>query len=490
MARQIDADYSQDFLLPPSLEEWVPANHPARFIREFVDALDLDEMGIEWAKGETRPAYSAGLLLKVWLYGYFERIRSTRKLEKACRDHIGFVWLTGMNRPDHNTLNTFFRTNKKGIRRLFRKTVEVACAAELVGFVLCAVDGTKIQARVANRSGWHKEKLTKLLDKLEEELARLEKDIHEAGGSESPSDALPDKVSEAQTLRDKVRGALDALAAAGEKHLHPADEDARVMKCSDRKANAFAYNGQAVADEKTGIVVASDLVQECNDEHQLNRMIDQAEEETGKKSGRVVADTGYANGAEMYNAQQRQRDVVASLPKTVKPNRHKPYAFGNFTYHAGRDLFICPHGGKLTRRGGRYRKEKGYQLRRYRCSERECPYRADCTKDPKGRTIEITQYHEVIQQQIKKQQDPQVRADLKKRGHIIEPVFGFIKEHLGFRRFTLSGLENAKTQWALLCATYNLHKLYKWWCSGKDHPFGLIKRFSHAPTLSCGRQLP
>ena len=95
MGRRIDVDYAQEFLLPPSLEDWIAPNHPARFIREFVDALDLEDLGIAWAVGERgRPAYAAGLLLKIWLYGYYERIRSTRKLEKACRDHIGFLWLT------------------------------------------------------------------------------------------------------------------------------------------------------------------------------------------------------------------------------------------------------------------------------------------------------------------------------------------------------------------------------------------------------------
>ncbi|MCP4640930.1 MAG: transposase [bacterium] len=143
MGGLIDVDYAQEFLLPPSLEDCVSPSHPARIIREFVDALDLAELGIAWASGERgRPAYAAGLLLKVWLYGYYERIRSTRKLEKACRDHIGSLWLTGMIAPDHNTLNGFFRANGKGIRQLFRKTGEVACAADLVGFVLHTVDGT------------------------------------------------------------------------------------------------------------------------------------------------------------------------------------------------------------------------------------------------------------------------------------------------------------------------------------------------------------
>ena len=229
MADLIDADYSQQLLLPPSVEDWIPQDHPARFIRELVDALDLESLGIRWASGEGgRPAYACGLLLKIWLYGYYERVRSTRKLEKACRNHMGFIWLAGMEVPDHNTLSGFFRANKKGIRALFRRTVEVAVEAELVGFVLHAVDGTKIPARVANRGGWHKKELGKLLAKLEVDLVELEAEFEGAEGREEASDALPEAVADKQALRERVRAPLDALDRTGQEHLHPADEDARL----------------------------------------------------------------------------------------------------------------------------------------------------------------------------------------------------------------------------------------------------------------------
>jgi transposase len=467
MAHLIDADYSQEFLLPPCVEDWVPQDHPARFIREFVDALDLESLGIGWASGEGgRPAYACGLLLKIWLYGYYERVRSTRKLERACRNHMGFIWLAGMAVPDHNTLNGFFRANKKGIRALFRRTVEVAVEAELVGFVLHAVDGTKIAARVANRSGWHKKELGKLLAKLEEDLAELEVDLEAAEGREDAWDALPEAVADKQALRERVRAALDTLERAGQEHLHPGDEDARVMKCADRNRNVFGYNGQAVADEKGGLIVACEAVQDCNDERCLNAMIEQVDEQAGRHAERTVADAGYATGAELGQAEDNELDVVVALPPSALPDPDKPYASSNFTYDAERDVCICPHGGELTLRGTREREDKGYVLRRYRCVVKDCPHRARCTKDKKGRTIELNQYYEVFQRHIDKHRNPGVRADLHKRQHIIEPVFAFIKEHLGFRRFTLSGLDKVRTQWALLCATYNLHKLFKHWCSG------------------------
>ena len=468
MSHLMDADYSHQFLFPPSVEDWVGPDHPARFIREFVDALDLNELGITWAAGEGgRPAYAASLLLKVWLYGYYERIRSSRQLEKACQNHLGFVWLAGMHVPDHNTLSNFFRANNKGIRRLFRKTVEVAVEAQLVGFVLQAVDGTKIAAEVANRSGLHKKKLLKLLGKLDAELAEFEAQLQRNDDRAAPSDALPQRVHERQALREAVRAALNTLDEAGENHLHPADEDARVMQCQDRNRNAFAYNGQAVADEEEGIVVACDATQECNDERQLNAMLDKVKEQAGQGAERTVADTGYATGLEFERAEQQHRDVVVALPKTMRPNPDRPYAASNFIYDKERDRCICPHGGELTFCGARYRKDRDYHLRRYRCAATDCPHRAQCTTSKTGRTVDLNQYYDVVQRQREKHDDPQAQADLKKRGYLIEPVFAFIKQHLGFRRFTLRGLDNVRTQWSMLCATYNLHKLFKHWRKGK-----------------------
>lgn len=471
MAHLIDADYSQELLLPPSLEEWVAPGHPARFIREFVDALDLSELGITWATSEKgRPAYAASLLLKVWLYGYFERTRSSRRLEKACRDHIGFIWLTGMHAPDHNTLSTFFRTNKKGIRNLFKKTVQVAVEADMVGFVLHAVDGTKIAARVANRGGWHKKKLLKLLEKLDSTLGKFEKEIEKNGACSEVSDALPQELEERQALREKVREALKQLEEAGQEHLHPADEDARIMPCKEQNRNAFAYNGQAVADEQAGIVVACEATTDCNDEQQLNAMLDKVQAQAGQKAERSLADTGYATGPEFEQAEKQGRDVVVALPQTMRPNPNKPYAASNFIYDKKRDVLICPHGDELAFRGTRYRKERGYHLRRYQCASTDCPHRAQCTNSKTGRTVDVNQYYEVIKRQRDKQQDPDVQADLRKRGYLIEPVFAFIKQHLGFRRFTVSGLDNVQTQWSMLCATYNLHKLFKHWKNGKNAP--------------------
>ena len=153
MGKQIRADYEQILMFPPSVEDWVGKDHPARFIRDFVDSLDLSELGIEIPDSDTgRPPYAPDLLLKVWLYGYFNRIRASRKLEKACLENMGLIWLTGMNAPDHNSLWRFFKANKKSLRHLFKQSIRVALKADLIGLVLHAVDGTKIRTLSSQRA--------------------------------------------------------------------------------------------------------------------------------------------------------------------------------------------------------------------------------------------------------------------------------------------------------------------------------------------------
>src|SRR5580698_8584493 len=257
MTRAIAPDYGQQFIFPPALEYWVPQDHPARFLREFVDQLDLSALGfVIPAASEGRPPCAPSLLLKIWLYGYFHRIRATRKLEAACREHLSLVWLTGMIAPDHNSLWRFWNENKKALRQIFKQSVQLALGAGAVGLVLQALDGTKIEAAASGHSGWSKEYMDKLLAALDTALDQTELALVQ----ENPEPfgyRLPAGLAERQALREQVKTGLAQLAADGRKHYHPVEPEARRMKVGD--TNRFAYNAQAIADEKENVIVACEV---------------------------------------------------------------------------------------------------------------------------------------------------------------------------------------------------------------------------------------
>jgi len=229
----IDADFDQVLLLPPSIEEWIGDAHPARFIRCFVDQLDLQQLGISIRDVSTpgRPSYAPGLLLRVWLYGYFRKVRSSRKVERACSEDIGFIWLCGDHAPDHNTLWRFWNANQEVLRNLFKQSVVTSCRMGLVGLARQAVDGTKLQGVCHAGKAYDTKDLAKRIDQLDSDLQNLESDIAQAEAKgDEPSVDLPKKLQDKQKLKAAMEEAQEVLATANIKHIHPLEPEARRVK--------------------------------------------------------------------------------------------------------------------------------------------------------------------------------------------------------------------------------------------------------------------
>src|SRR5580704_4839259 len=328
MTRVIAPDYGQQFLFPPALEDWVAQDHPARFLREFVDQLDLPALGFAIpSASEGRPPYAPSLLLKIWLYGYFHRIRSTRKLEVACGEHLSLLWLTGLLAPDHNSLWRFWRDHQKALRQVFKQTVQVAVRSGAVGLALQALDGTKIQAAASTPQGWSKEYMEKLLAQLDDALADIELKVldENAGADQQPGYRLPAGLAERQALREQIKTGLAQLAADGRKSYHPVEPEARRMKLGDR--NRYAYNAQAVVDAQAGVVVACDVTRQEHDHGQLAPMIQQVQANLGvaAQNTLTLADSGYGAGADLQAAADQGLAVLVP-PAEGTPAKDNPYA--------------------------------------------------------------------------------------------------------------------------------------------------------------------
>lgn len=465
MSQQIKTDYSKIFLLPPSIEDWVGKGHPARFIKEFVELLDIKEMGFKVEDNEEgRPYYSSELLLKVWLYGYFKRIRSPRQLEEMTKENHPMIWLVTMEQPDHNTLWRFWRDNKKSIKKLFAETVRTAIKLKLVSFVIGAIDGSKVRALSSNKWLMDENEIEKILKKVDKSIEELEREIEQTGKEETTyDDMLPKELEDRKILREKIKIAQEEMRKSERKKININEPEARIMRTEGKKDTG--YNAQAVVDSKNRIIIAEELTNEENDIHMLVPMLDKVKEITGKTPDKTVADSGYGSGEQLAETEKREYDVLTNL---IETKADKPYDSSKFEYNVEKDVMICPEGKELIYENSTLYKKTKAIMSRYKCTHyKECSVRWLCSKSKIGRRVKLIPYIDAIKRQKEKQKIEANQVLLERRREIIEPVFGWIKHLDKFRRFTVKGIDNARLQWSLVCAAVNLRTIFKYWTSSR-----------------------
>jgi transposase len=462
MSHEIRPDYESQMLFPQSLEDWVKADDPARYVREFVDALDMRRLGLseeqEGRRHDThgRPHYAVDMLLKLWLYAYMNRIQSSRALERGCRDLLPLIWLAGRHEPDHNTLWRFWNRYRATLKQVFLQSVRVAIEQNLVGMALHALDGTKIHSAASKRTALHRADLKKRLTQLEREIEGLETQIAAEGedDSQGPDDRLPKELEKRETLRTRIQESLAELEKADREHLHPLDRDAQVM-VSGSGRTSFAYNAQASVDEKHGVIVSEDVNTEANDQHQLVPMLEQTKENTGQYAQITVTDSGYHAAEALGKAEAMGAPVLVAIKQ--RDGKLGPYHTSRFTYDASTDSVQCPQGQTLPREGVRKHRDKPYPAQTYRCQVfATCPVVSACSRDRDGRSIEISPHHEAV---MRNRRYPDARALLIRRQSVVERAFAEIKEVLGLRRWSFRGLAKVQAQWSMMCAAMNLRRM-------------------------------
>ena len=475
-----DMRREQAWLLPPSLDELVPLDHPARFVAEFVDALDFEdwkELGVA-IEGDPlgASAYHPRALLSVWLFGFVTGIRSSRKLEGACRDQIPYLWLTGWQHPDHNTLWRFYKDHRQAMRSLFKRTVRTAVAMELVDLAVQAVDGIKVVANASSCRSYDAEGLAKLLERLDRAITELE-DQNEDETDRAPVH-LPEELADKRTLRDQVRRAMEELEGLkGRKNINLTDHDARFMKT--RQGFLPAYNAQAmVSPVKTGqetsgmLVTAVELVDEPADYARLIPMLQRAEETTGVNTPLTLADAGYHTAAALQECADRGQQVA--MPESPRGMAlDHPYHKNRFTYYADSDTYRCPQGQVLSLVRGRFaRKTNKRMYQAPKCVCQACPVAGACiTRGSPSRSLAISPYDAALRRHRAWMATDEARSAFKKRKQLVEPVFGIIKEQQGLRRFLLRGLGNVAAEWTLLATAFNLRTLWRVWRTRRsDYP--------------------
>lgn len=481
----------QVWLLPPTLGELVPKDHPARFVAEFVDALghaSWMELGIG-PDGEPlgAPAYHPRALLCVWLYGFMTGIRSCRKLEAACRDQVPYLWLTGWQHPDHNTLWRFYQAHREALRKLLRHTVLTAVDLGLVDLAVQALDGTKIGANAAGDRTHDVAGLSRLLERTEAAISELEAQ-NEAGKDPLPP-RLPEQLQQAEALRQQVQDAMGRMAQQGLSKVNLTDADAKLMK--GRSGIIVGYNAQAmvsplnpaVAGGQGTLITAADVGNCAADCGQLVPMLERAEEVTGERSPVTLADGGYHTAANLEAGQCRGQTLVMSERYHAKVQG--TYFKDQFAYDAATDSYLCPHGKRLAFSGLRKSPLTGLRsLRVYRASRtdcRTCPALGVCTRDKhSGRTLWIGPSDMLLRKHREWMQTEEARSLYAWRKELSEPTFGILKDQMGARRFLLRGLQNVGAEFALLATAFNLRMLWRVW---RQQPSGVQRSKPGNPVI-------
>jgi transposase len=465
----------QAWLLPPTLGELIPADHPVRFISEFVDSLDQEtwlelEVNLEGeALGSS--AYHPRALLSVWLYGFMTGIRSSRKLEGACRDQVPYLWLTGWQHPDHNTLWRFYQAHRQAMRKLLKYTVATAAKINLIDLAVQAIDGTKIPGNAARDRNYDVKELEPLLERAEKVIKEME--TQNESGEDTPPARLPEELQKSQILRQKIRKAMSYLEQHPKlKRVNLTDEDAQLMQ--GRNNIITGYNAQTMVsplavDTAKGsgmFITATQVVNTAADYGQLETMLEQAEEITGERVPITLADGGYNNIANLETGERRGQTLVMAerCPKALKD----PYFKDQFIYQATTDEYICPHGQHLHFQG--LRRGKGLKPGQYRVYSasrtacRLCLAFGVCTRDKHGgRALWIGSSDRLLNEHRKWMQTDEARSLYARRQQLNEPVFGILKDQLGARRFLLRGLANVCAEFTLMATAFNLKTLSQVW---------------------------
>lgn len=457
-------DRSQSTFLPECLDDFVGEDNAVRVVDVFVDGLDLRALGFERIdpKSTGRPSYHPSALLKLYIYGYLNRVQSSRRLEREAARNVEVMWLLGRLVPDHKTIADFRKDNGPSIRRVCAQFIDLCRRIGMLTTASVAIDGSKFKA-VNNRDrNFTKAKMARRLQQIEESVARYLHQLDSADRQE-PTEAIESRVTRLHEKIDKLKGemqrlkALEAeMMARPDEQISLTDPDARSMATSGRGSGVVGYNVQAAVDTEHHLIVAHEVIQSGSDRASLTPMAMRAKAALGVDEIDVVADRGY------FSAEQ----IKACADAGVTPTRPKPITTGmkakglfgkhDFRYVDEDDVYICPAGQALSFLSHKRQKD-GPDLRRYAAEScGSCRLRTRCTTA--ARRVVTRWEHEHLLDEMQRRLDNNPEA-MRTRRETVEHPFGTIKARMGATHFLMKRLANVKTETALSVLAYNLTRV-------------------------------
>jgi transposase len=457
------ADRAQSTLLPESLDDWVDESNPVRVIDAFVDALNIAELGFEGVKPAAtgRPSYHPSSLLKLYIYGYLNRVQSSRRLEREAGRNVEVMWLLGRLAPDHKTIADFRKDNGSAIKKVCARFIELCRRLGLLSKASVAIDGSKFKAVNNRDKNFTRAKIERRRKQLEESVSRYLSQLDTAD-RQDPSETLTLKKVRINEKLEKLKSEmakLDAIEkqvlASPDQQISLTDPDSRSMATSGRGSGVVGYNVQTAVDTEHHLIVAHEVTNVGNDTAHLANTAQAAKTALHVDKLEAVADRGYFDGEKILACDQA--GITVTLPKPQRSGAKAEGRFGkqDFIYLADENVYRCPAGEKL-----KYRyttEEHGQTLHRYWTDAcRTCTLKAQCTK---GRERRITRWeHEEVVEAVQERLDKNPEA-MRTRRETVEHPFGTMKMRMGATHFLMKTLPKVASEMALHVLAYNLTRV-------------------------------
>jgi len=456
---------NQPFMLPPCIEDYVCPENPVRLLDVFVDQLELRTLGFVFPKQNNqdrgRPAYQPRHLLKLYLYGYLHRIRSSRRLEQECARNLELIWLLDNLKPDFKTIADFRKDNAEAFKEALKQFNKTCRELELFGGQLLAIDGTKIKGQNSPSKNWSQTKLNKQQQRLDERLEEYLKALDQADQQEPPNAGrlstaqLQQKIQQLKDRKQQIEQKLQTMEKLGQTQLSATDPESRSMKGA--KGHVVGYNLQAAVDAKHHLLVSTSLTNSCVDQGQLAAVAQAAKQELQLQSADLVADGGYFVAEDIKSCQDMGLEVHLPEVKYSPSERAGFFGKADFKYDQAKDTYYCPSGAELKKR--RQYLDEGKLRFHYdnpqACAR--CPIKSRCTAS-EFRTMSRWEHEESLERLRAK-----VRANpekLQRRKTLIEHCWGTLKWLLP-EGFLLKGLKKAAAEVSLAHFAYNFKRALK-----------------------------
>jgi transposase len=470
-------DRKQTCLFPISLEDSIGQDNSVRAIDQFVNQLDLADLGFRQDHTENGPpAYHPSVLLKLYIYGYMNRARSSRSLEKECRRNIEVMWLLESLAPDHNTISNFRKDNPKAIKKVFFATVAIARNFGLIGATLIAGDSTKFRAQNSKKNNFNQKKIQRHLDYIDNKLEQYNKALEQSDSKEE-KDKIKKDIDRHQGRRVQYENLNGQLKESGEPQISTSDPDSKHLIVRNN-ITEVAYCVQSTVDADNNIPLDY-LVTNKNDSKAMGQMLQRAKTILRTNTFTALYDKGYHTGSEFRTANQLGIDTLVAVPGIGRASQapDPSYNSEHFKYNKENDTYTCPQGNTLKSNGSTY-KGRNYRFKQYKTNKcRSCPVRALCTTSKvNGKVIQRSEFHQYIQDNAQRVlQDPDA---YKKRQAIVEHPYGTIKRQWGFDHIiTKKTKQRASADVGFMFIAYNLTRIWNILARVNSSVFGYYKSF-------------